>query len=278
MSIGMKTQPEAHQHATDPNRIWPFLILLVKRDLKTRYAGSTLGALWNIIHPVVMILIYIAVFSAIFTDRSAGSTPLDYTVHLCMGMLVWLAFSDTLGRTVSVLTDNSNFLQKVWFPPLLLHASVVANVMIVYLAGFAALSLVLAAMGRMLPAQAVFVPLVMLAASLTAAGLGAVLSGLHVFFRDTSQVTAIALQFGFWLNPIVYDKTLVQKSAMGDWTWLLELNPTTHFVALAQGLCGDPRAMSLPSDPWIVMMLAVTSLCAGGFLFRRMVPEIRDGL
>jgi len=275
----MSTSEAAQSHAHDgSNRLWPFFVLLVRRDLKTRYAGSTLGSLWNVIHPIVMMLIYIAVFSTIFTDRSKGSTPLDYAVHLCSGMLVWLVFSETLGRTVSVLTDNSNFLQKVWFPPMLLHASVVANVMIVYLAGFVALALGMAAMGKVFPPQAALVPLVMLGAALSAAGLGAVLSGLHVFFRDTAQVVAIALQFGFWVNPIVYDKSLVKGSALGDWSWLLELNPTTHFVSLTQSLCGDPLAGALPSDGWIVAVLALVSVLAGGFLFRRMVPEIRDGL
>ncbi|MBI3736873.1 ABC transporter permease, partial [Candidatus Sumerlaeota bacterium] len=180
---------------------WDFFWLLVRRDLKTRYAGSTLGGIWNLIHPVAMILIYIAVFSSLFKNRAGSDHASSYAAHLCAGMLVWLVFSDVLGRSVTVLTDNGNFLQKIWFPPALLHASVLFNVLLVYGAGLAALWLSLASLGHGASPAALLVFPLMGLAGLAAMGLGMALSALHVFFRDTAQVISILLQVGFWFNP-----------------------------------------------------------------------------
>lgn len=255
-----------------------FFWLLVRRDLKTRYAGSALGALWSLIHPVAMILVYIAIFSSLITDRSPGARPLDYAAHLCGGMLVWLAFSEALQRCATALTDNSNFLQKIWFPPTLLHASILFNVTLVYGAGFVALLALLAAMGRAVPLSALAaLPVIALAAA-SATGLGLVLSGLHVFFRDTAQAIVVILQIGFWFNPIVYPKSMLEGSSVGNWSALLRLNPIENFVSMAQSFLGDPQAAPWPYAGWVVVLFPVGAIALGAALFRRMLPDIRDGL
>ena len=119
------------------------------RDLKTRYAGSALGGFWNLIHPIVMILIYIVIFSSLLASRGGPEAQSgSYVIHLCSGMLVWLVFAEVLNRSVSTLLDNSTFLQKISFPPLLLHGSVLFNVLFIYGVGLIALIGILWLMGR----------------------------------------------------------------------------------------------------------------------------------
>lgn len=267
--------------ALHPQRlpIREFFWLLVRRDLKTRYAGSALGSLWSLIHPVAMILIYIAIFSSLMTNRAApGSGPLEYTVHLCAGMLVWLAFSESLQRSVTALTDNANFLQKISFPPTLLHASILFNVTLVYGAGQLALLGLLAALGWRVPLSAAAGVGVVALAAACGMGLGLALSGLHVFFRDTAQVVALLLQVGFWLNPIVYPRSMLDKSPLGEWAGLLRLNPMEHFVSLAQSALGDAQAEPWLHAPWVAILAPALAISLGAALFRRMLPDIRDGL
>ena len=47
-----------------------FFRLFVRRDLNMRYAGSALGALWNLIHPLILIAIYMIIFSSLMKWRS----------------------------------------------------------------------------------------------------------------------------------------------------------------------------------------------------------------
>lgn len=263
------------QHALSrPSANRDFFWLLVRRDLKVRYAGSTLGALWNLIHPVVMILIYMVIFSSLISGRGeAGQSSGSYVVHLCSGMLVWLVFAEVLSRTVSTLVDNGNFLQKISFPPLILHASIIFNVLFIYIVGLAALWIILIIIGLPPPLTAIGVVPIMVLLAAGAGGLGMILSTLHVFFRDTAQVVIILLQIGFWLNPIVYPKSL-----LGDRSSLLSLNPVEHFVSTAQALFGTESAQPWEYAPAVIVIFPILSLIAGLVFFRRMLPEVRDGL
>ncbi len=270
-------QPRSAISHPSASALWSFFWLLVRRDLKTRYAGSTLGAVWSLIHPITMILIYMAIFSSLFTDRG-GSNPMDYAIHLCSGMLVWLVFSDTLNRGVTALTDNGNFMQKIWFPPLLLHASILFNVLLVQGAGLVALWIILLALGHAAPVSSLLVFPLLLLTGLAAAGMGMAFSALHVFFRDVSQLVMIGLTIGFWFNPIVYPRGMIEKSEIGKWAWFLRLNPVEHFISISQRLFGDPLAAP-HSLAWLVVILFPSvSLALGGWVFQRMLPDVRDGL
>ena len=259
---------------------WDFFWLLVKRDLKVRYAGSTLGALWNLIHPIVMILVYTVIFSSLF-NRGDDGGPRVYIIHLCSGILVWLVFAEVLNRSVATLVENANFLQKLAFPPLILHGSVLFNVLLVYGVGLIALWLILLLTGGTGDAPvwkwlAVFP--VMALVGVAASGLGMILSALNIFFRDTAQIIIVILQIGFWFNPIVYPKSLLENSPLGAMTWLLFLNPVEHFVSTAQDLLGDPSAEPWSYAPAVVILFPAVCLILGVIGFGRLLPEVRDNL
>jgi len=257
---------------------WDLLWVLVRRDLKARYAGSALGGLWNLIHPVVMILVYMVVFSALITNRIAGGSPRDYAVHLCSGMLVWLVFAETVSRSAAVLIDNAHFLRKVSFPPLVLFASVLINVLLVYGFGFGVFYALLAATGSAPPGLAAAALVLMAWLGVGAAGMGMIVAALHVFFRDTAQIVAVALQIGFWLNPIVYPKSLVEDSALGRWSAWLAWNPVERFISTAQRLMGSPEASAWPLAGPILVLFPLICLSLGLIVFHRLLPDIRDGI
>lgn len=278
MTTALHPLDEQASPRTDWRRSAAFFWLLARRDLKARYAGSSLGAVWNFVHPIAMILIYIAIFSSMMKTRAgANSGPVYYSAHLCTGMLVWLAFTETLNRCAAALTDNAAFLKKVWFPPWLLHASALFNALIIYLVGYGALVALLAALGFPLAPGAALVPGIMLLAGLSAMGLGMLLSGLNVFFRDTAQALTIILQIGFWANPIVYPFSQIESS-LGDWAFLFRLNPMESFISAAQAAIGDPAASPWAGAPWVIALFPVVCLGVGALIFRRMLPDVRDGL
>ncbi|MCL5269912.1 MAG: ABC transporter permease [bacterium] len=273
-----------------------FFWMLVRRDLKVRYAGSTLGGLWNLIHPLMMIAIYMMIFSSLMPSRFGESRAavdygeLTYGVHLCAGLIPWLLFSDVLMRSVGVLIENGGFLKKVSFPPIILFTTVLFNSYLVNGAGYLCFIGILLALGKAVPAAALAGLGVMALLGLTAMGLGLILAGLNVFFRDTAQVLTIAMQLLFWFNPIVYDKDLIFGSstpaaaATAD-SWLrhagqtlILINPFERFITASQRLFG----MSVSAQNWrdmaILFVFPVVCMAAGLFFFRRMLPDIRDCL
>ena len=58
-------------------------------------------------------------------------------------------------------------------------------------------------------------------------------SALNVRYRDTAHVVEIAMLVWFWLNPILYQSSLV-KAHLGSWFWLYFLNPMATVVSTFQ--------------------------------------------
>lgn len=93
------------------------ILEMVRRDLRDRYAGSVLGVVWNVVHPLVMIFIYTVIFAKVMGTKLPGvnKDPLAYSVYLCSGLFPWLAFQDILNRVTSQFVDNAPLLQRAIF-------------------------------------------------------------------------------------------------------------------------------------------------------------------
>ena len=57
--------------------MWRYRYLLynlVSRDFKLKYRRSVLGVVWSVLNPLLMCLVYWAVFSSLMDMRAAAST------------------------------------------------------------------------------------------------------------------------------------------------------------------------------------------------------------
>ena len=66
------------------------LLALVKRDLKGRYIGSSLGFFWSVLNPLIMIAIFVIIFSGVFeAETKFGGRAIGFAIFLCCGLLPW---------------------------------------------------------------------------------------------------------------------------------------------------------------------------------------------
>ena len=216
----------------------------VERELRLRYTGSVLGVAWNVLEPLALVLIYVVVFSEVMHARLPGSGDRhDYGVYVLAGMLVWLAFSEIVGRCVNLFIDNANLLKKAAFPRVTLLASAIASSLVNVGLIAVLFATVLVAIGRF-PGWVTLTLLAPLAVTVVlAAGLGIFLGTLNVLFRDVGHVTTIALQFWFWLTPIVYPRSVLPEAFRSAVAW----NPLAPLVAAFQSVFVTARAPDWPS-------------------------------
>lgn len=271
-----------------------FFWLFVRRDLKVRYAGSTLGGLWNLIHPIMMIAIYMTIFSSIMRNKLGGIEPgtvdygdFAYGVHLVAGLIPWLLFSDVLTRSTGVLQEHGPLLQNVSFPPIILFLTVLFNGLLVHVVAFVCFLGILVVAGLPVPVQTVGGLGVLAAIGLSGMGLGMMLASSNVFFRDTAQLLAVVMQLLFWFNPIVYPRTIIFSADALEGhpllvevgRWLIRLNPFERFIGASQRLMGLPMPWELGVSDWAILVgFPVVCVVAGTWLFRRTLPEIRDNI
>ena len=96
-----------------------FVLGSVTQEVRARYAGSLLGALWAILQPLTLIIIYSVIFSRVMSPGLPGyEQPFAYTVFLCSGLLLWIFFVELLTRSVGIFVQNGGLLKKVNFPRL----------------------------------------------------------------------------------------------------------------------------------------------------------------
>ena len=71
-----------------------FILGSVKREFQIKYRNSLLGAAWNIINPLAMIVVYTVIFSQVMHSRLSGvENAFGYSVYLCAGILTWGLFA-----------------------------------------------------------------------------------------------------------------------------------------------------------------------------------------
>ena len=90
-----------------------FILGSVKREFQSKYRNSLLGAAWNIINPLAMIVVYTVIFAQVMQAKLPGiNSTFAYSIYLCAGVLTWGLFAEMVGRGQNVFLDNANLLKK----------------------------------------------------------------------------------------------------------------------------------------------------------------------
>ena len=93
---------------------------LFRRDLRAKYKGSVLGLAWSLAHPVVLMLVYLLVFSVMLKIQTADYD--HYWLFLLGGLPAWVFFATSLQSASRSLLENANLIRKVRFPRQLTRA------------------------------------------------------------------------------------------------------------------------------------------------------------
>lgn len=189
---------------------------LVRRDVLARYRGSFGDVAWTILHPLLLMATYFFVFGLVLQSRLGTDTSRSaYALYFLAGMLPWLAFSETVGRSPHVIVEHRNFVKKLIFPVEILP--VVQTISGLVTSGFALLVFVLAllAIKGAIPVTALALPLVVLPQAMLTLGVAWTLSALGVFLRDLTQIIGFVLTLVFFLTPICYPESALPPQAAG---------------------------------------------------------------
>jgi lipopolysaccharide transport system permease protein len=259
------------------NSLWlyrGFILGSVKREFQVKYRNSLLGATWNVLNPLAMVVVYTVIFSKIMGARLSGiEGTFAYSIYLCAGSLTWGLFSEITSRGQNVFLENAGLLKKITFPRLCLPLVVVINALINFSIIFGLFVIFLILSGSF-PGVVFFSILpVLLILIAFAIGLGITLGVLNVFFRDVGQFFLIFLQFWFWFTPIVYMSSVLPDYA----SYLMRLNPMASLIGafqevIVQGVFPDWGSLLYP------FATAVFFCFIGIKLFLRHAGDIVDEL
>lgn len=214
--------------------IWAYrelLAQLVRRELKVKYKGSSLGFVWSMLNPAFLLTIYFLVFKIL-----GNALPL-FALWLLCGLLVWNFFSTSVSGATAAITGNSYLVGKVRFPREILPLAVVGAFLVHFFLQAVVLVGALAVFRHGIAwsyLPLVFVALVTLVVFVSALAL--VASAINVYARDTQHLLELMILGWFWLTPILYDYGLISRK-LDEWglpSWLPLINPVTPIVIAFQ--------------------------------------------
>jgi lipopolysaccharide transport system permease protein len=240
---------------------------LFRRDFQARYKGSALGVFWSLANPLLLMGIYVLVFSLLW--RVTDEIP-HYPLYLLTGLAAWIFFSTSLQAAARSMLENANLIRKTRFPRQLVPLSTVATQLVTFavmLAVLFAVNLTLipdtrATAWAALPLVVVFVGLV--------GGLAVAVAVANVVFRDVEHLVGVLLLPWFFLTPILYrfeqfegfreHHTVVQALRYG--------NPITPPIEAIRAPLWEGRLPRL-GDVVYLCVAAAVALALGAWVFSR---------
>lgn len=247
---------------------------LVRRDIRSRFIGSLSGWLWVVITPILLLAVYGFVFGVIFRARVPEGLDMPFVAWLATALWPWLAFSEGVQRGSQAILQHSALVSKVALRRELLVLASVTSVFILHMAGYAAVLLVLKAIGVPIHLSAIpSLALTVLTLYVLTVGMGLALAALQVFIRDLEQALPTLFMFWFFLTPILYAPEMLPDQ-LARW---LQFNPMTWWM-------GEIRNALLMGEVWPSAVLLALALGAGVVLwlgwrlFRRLSPYFEDFL
>src|SRR2546430_13921386 len=98
---------------------------LFRRDVQAKYRGSMLGVAWTLANPVLLMAVYLLVFSVLW--KTPFGSEGHYALFLLVGLSAWIFFATSVQSASRSMLDNANLIRKTRFPRQLLPLAVVAT-------------------------------------------------------------------------------------------------------------------------------------------------------
>jgi ABC-type polysaccharide/polyol phosphate export permease len=245
---------------------------LFRRDVQAKYRGSLLGVAWTLANPILLMAVYLLVFSVLWkTGFGSGG---HYALFLLVGLSAWIFFATSVQSASRSMLDNANLIRKTRFPRQLVPLSVVATHLISFVVILVVLLVVnFALLPRVRATEWLALPLALAIVALTA-GIALALAALNVLFRDIEFLVSALLLPLFFLTPILYplnDPQIARRD------WVVDLIHWGNPLAPPIEALRDPLFYGrLPGlgDTVYTIVVAIVALALGAYVFNRVDDQI----
>jgi len=192
---------------------------LTVSELKRRRQESSLGWVWWLVDPLVMMVIYWVVVAGILGRGKERYAP--YPVFILCALITWKHFASTVQQSTKILRQHEGLIKSIPFPTMALPVSRVLSGIVFFACGFVVLFVSTLVVpnaqhtGARLPL--VQVPVLMLAQTCVVTGAALAVSCLGVVLRDLPNTLSHVLRIGFYMSPGLYGVDMVREKLTEVW-------------------------------------------------------------
>jgi lipopolysaccharide transport system permease protein len=255
-----------------PQRKWngDYIFLfenLILKDFRIRYRNMSLGVLWSLINPLVMMGVLTFIFGHVFGNRSAPGYPL----FILCGLVPYNFFAGAWTTGTTAIVDNAPLVKRVPVPREVIPvAAVLANG--VHLMIQVALLIVLTLIYGAPPNAAwLWMPLIWALYMTFVCGLALGSSAINVYVRDTRYIVESFNMVLFWLVPTFYSFSIIPAK----YVRVYQFNPVAALVLAMRNILMEGKN---PPPTLVINLLIAACLSAGAGLlvFRHLKPRFYE--
>lgn len=259
---------QSTEELRDLTRHAALLYELVHRDLTVRYKRSLLGFFWTMLHPLLLMLIFVMVFANFFHDR----TP-HYETYFLSAYIAWNFFAQTTINAMASVAWNGPLMKRVRVPPSIFTLATVLSGLVNVGLSLLVLFPIMFVVGAPLHASLWFLPISLLLVGIFSLGASLALTAISIFFGDVREMVQAGMPALLYLTPIIYPLSIVPER----FRWVIKLNPLVYIVEIVR----DPIYYGIiPSHMTLLVatIISLGSLTIGWMIFRHLAPRFHAHL
>lgn len=177
---------------------------LVKRDLTSKYKDSVLGILWSFFNPLLIMLVFTAIFSMLF-----GQDIQNYPVYFLSGRIIYDFYNSGTKGAMNSIRRNAALLKKIYVPKYMFSVSAICYEFVNFLITFVILFGVMLITGAPFHLTSIFaiVPIIFLV--LLIFGVGLILAVCNTYFSDIGYLYNVFLLLLMYSSALFYPMEIV---------------------------------------------------------------------
>ena len=239
---------------------------LVLKDFRIRYRNMSLGILWSLLNPLVMMGVLTFVFSVVLP----GSMR-NFPVAVLCGLLPYNFFVTAILTGANSVVDNAPLVKFIPAPRWAMPVASVLSSSVHLLLQLALLLLLAVATGERVTAHWLWIPALLALQLALVCGLALALAAANVFLRDTKYLLESFFLVLFWLVPIFYGFDVIPPAYRGVYEW----NPVAALVLALRSI-----VLAGAAPPAILMAkltaASAAALLLGALIFARCEPRVAE--
>jgi ABC-type polysaccharide/polyol phosphate export permease len=242
---------------------------LVMKDFRIRYRNMSLGVVWSIANPLVMMVVLTFVFTRIYPNPSVP----HYAVFILCGLVPFNFYSLAFNSGTTSLLDNQSLVKRVRCPRRIFPIAAVLANCLHFLIQIGLLIAFVFAFGYRVNRFWPWLGVLWAMEILFMSGLALITSVLDVYYRDVRYLVEASNVVMFWLVPIFYSLEMVPQGFRP----LYLLNPIAAVVVAGREVLLHAK----PPPPGVLAPLAIVSIgcfALGLTVFGRLERNIADNL
>jgi lipopolysaccharide transport system permease protein len=210
---------------------------LVMRDFRVRYRNMSLGILWSLANPLIMMLVLTFVFKNVFPNSSVK----NYPAFALIGLISYNFFGLAWSSSTTSLSYNAGLVKRVRMMREIIPIASVLAQSIHFLIQILLVLIFVIALGMHPTAEWLWIVPILAVELVFIGGLALLCSASDVYLRDTRYLVDSAVTVMFWLTPVFYPVELIPVR----FRTVYELNPIAAVIVCLRQVLLDARMPSL---------------------------------